>query len=152
MKCKDVQDRLTDYMSRELGTYVSEGIRVHLTGCKECSRVADELAQTMDVLRRADPERVAPTRLSVDHRKRITRSYAHPVLHWLETHHVAISLIAAAIVLICAWTVLEVSRSEPGEVDTSGVEIWVGEQVPSAPAAETGETQRVAAEADPERP
>lgn len=137
MKCKDVQDRLTDYMSRELGTYVSEAIRVHLTSCKDCSRIADDLARTMDVLRGADAQHAAPERLSADHRKRITRSYTHPFLHWLETHHVVISLIAAIVVVIGAWGVLEVSRSEPGEVELDGVEIWVGPHGTNAPPAAT---------------
>ena len=121
MKCEEIQAVLFDYMARELGESRSELVREHLRRCPVCSRAAAEIQETLTLLE-TDSKRVTdiPGTLSDEHRKRVIRSIAHPVLDSIYRHHTLVSIIAAIVaVTVVFFTVKYVTsrlpdRPQPG--------------------------------------
>jgi predicted anti-sigma-YlaC factor YlaD len=123
MKCEDIQSMLFDYMARELGSARSDLVREHLRKCEACQREAADVQQTLDMLQKAASEEAGavPSRLSASRRKRMRLALFHPVLDWIYRHHVAVSLVVAALVIVAALAILrkvriEADRPVPGPV------------------------------------
>ena len=131
MDCSEIQTRLTDYVAKETGRGVSDTIRIHLKSCAECRHTARELNDTLDILKLDSEDLLRdPTRLSEKRRARITRSYRHPFQHWIESNHIAVSLVVALVIitlLVIAFFKIA-SQDPPQEVDHSGVPVWIGEE------------------------
>jgi predicted anti-sigma-YlaC factor YlaD len=127
MMCGDIQSVLFDYMSRELGPARSELVRGHLRKCPACRKEAAEIRETLELLQVAsrDPTGV-PDRLSEDRRARLVRAYMHPVLDWVYTHHVLVSVVMAVVVIAVALAILlkvradRLDRLDPGPTVTIG--------------------------------
>lgn len=101
MKCDEIRDLLFDYMSRELGSARSVLVREHVRKCAECRAAAAEMQETIRALREASRSSEGlPVHLSDVRRLRVQRAYMHPVIAWVERHHVAVSIVVAALVII----------------------------------------------------
>ena len=107
LKCGDIQAVLFDYMTRELGAGRSELVREHLRKCTACQKEAAEIGEMVDALRGASKGGAAiEEHLSEARRKRLVRSCMHPVLDWVYSHHILMSVLAALIVLLAALGML----------------------------------------------
>ncbi|MBM4143634.1 MAG: hypothetical protein FJ225_08610 [Lentisphaerae bacterium] len=116
IKCDEIQAVLFDYMTRELGPARSELVREHLRKCPACQTAAAEIRATLDLLREASGDRAGvPARLSDERRRRLRWAFAHPVLNWIERHHVLVSLIATVLAVALALTLLRSARLRPAE-------------------------------------
>lgn len=143
MKCADVQARLVDYMGRELGTAQSDLIRSHLASCDDCRAEARDIAASLDLLKKSAADTAGvPDRLSETRRARITRSYRHPWIHWMETHHVMVSICVAAVLLVVALTAVTLLRNEVRPVE-GGVDVWIDGGPPPAAAASNAVREQV---------
>jgi anti-sigma factor RsiW len=118
---------LFDYMSRELGQGRSDLVREHLRRCEECQRAAAEIQQTLDLLHEASVfDRRVSAHLTDRRRDRVWRAFVHPVIHWIEVHHIAVSIAVAILVLAAVLFELcraRILREEPIE----GIPVVVGE-------------------------
>jgi predicted anti-sigma-YlaC factor YlaD len=107
MDCDEIQGLLFDYMTRELGQARSDLVREHLRKCEKCQTAARETGETLDLLQTAKKvEEGAPAKLSEDRRRRVMRSVMHPVMHWMETNHIIVSVIVAIVLILCILMVL----------------------------------------------
>ena len=107
--CSDIGEVLFDYMTHELGEARSLLVREHLRKCETCQARAAEIQATLDLLAGASVgRRAVPERLSDAHHARLLRALTHPLLDWIYTHHVLISVLTAALVL--AATLLGLRR------------------------------------------
>jgi predicted anti-sigma-YlaC factor YlaD len=134
VRCEDIQTVLFDYMARELGPARSELIREHLRKCPDCQAVAAEIQSTLNLLRR-DSDRTAgiPEHLSPERRRRLTWASMHPVMHWIERHHTAVSVLATLIGI--ALLLLLLRRSIVWPDDTSrGIPVTIGRPTPAGDA------------------
>ncbi|MDA0321164.1 MAG: zf-HC2 domain-containing protein [Verrucomicrobia bacterium] len=150
MNCSDIQNRLTDYISKETTGAVSDTIRIHLESCPNCRTVAKDLNETLDILKLDSEGRLGDAaQLTEERREEIVRAYTHPVIHWVETHHILVSIIVALTLILlaaAAMIVINSSRDEaPEPVD--GVEVWIGPNSPNGliapekPDSTTGSAQ-----------
>ena len=129
MNCSDIQDRLTDYISKETGSAVSDTIRIHLESCPDCRTVAKDLNDTMDILKLDSEGRLnEPGQLTEERREEIVRAYRYPMIHWVETHHMLVSLIVTlTLIVLAAAAVIVISASREDTPDpVEGVEVWIG--------------------------
>jgi hypothetical protein len=105
--CADIQLVLFDYMSRELGPARSEYVREHLRRCPECQAAAAEIQATLELVRRADPAQDgAPQRLSEKRRQHIRWAIAHPLMDWVHSHHVIVSILVALAVTALVFAIM----------------------------------------------
>jgi predicted anti-sigma-YlaC factor YlaD len=127
MKCETVLERLVEYLQREAGAAQADLIRRHLESCETCRATARELSDTLELLCRDSSRRTPiPDRLSRERRARITRSYRHPLVFWVETHHTVVSVaIALVIVLLVAATAIWFSQRPGDSLPRDGIEIWI---------------------------
>lgn len=99
--CEDIQKTLLSYMTRELGKAPSELVSRHLRKCNVCQAEAAEIRATLKLLQQESlEERHWPRRLSDEHRRRIAWTMDHPALDWLRARHVAVSILAAFLVVL----------------------------------------------------
>jgi len=137
--CHDIQAVLFDYMTRELGHARSELIREHLRRCDECKAAAGEIQATLNLLKStSQTETGLPERLSEERRARIRRASAHPVLDWIGTHHIIVSIVLAAAVVAAVISILQ--RVELWSTETpDSVTVTIG--LPGEEHAEPGAEQ-----------
>ena len=103
LECADIEKVLFDYMTHELGEGRSDLVREHLRKCESCQARAAEIRATLALLAGASAGRgPVPERLSEDRRARLVRALTHPLLDWIYTHHVLISVLAAVLILSAA--------------------------------------------------
>lgn len=107
LKCDDIRELLTDYLTHELGDSRSALVREHLRKCEHCKAAAHEMAETFDLLR-ANKGASAPDRLSDAQRARVARALKHPIICWIEVNHSLVSAVIAVflIMLLLASIVL----------------------------------------------
>jgi len=110
LKCAEIQAVLFDYMARELGEGRSDLVREHLRRCADCQKEAAEISAMLEALHEGSPEGTLEERLSDDRRKRLVRAYMHPVLDWIHSHHVMISILIALAVLVAVLGILLKTR------------------------------------------
>jgi len=126
MKCDEIQAVLFDYMTRELGEARSDLVREHLRRCPACQKDAADIGATLEALQGASPHGEIDEHLSHDRRKRLMRAYMHPLLDWVYSHHVLISIVVALIVLgvvlgmLVRKKVWSFGPPEPGHTVTIG--------------------------------
>ncbi|NQT92529.1 MAG: zf-HC2 domain-containing protein [Lentisphaerae bacterium] len=131
VKCEDIQGVLFDYMSRELGEARSVLVREHLRKCEECQAAAKDVQTTLDLLHslsRAEGD--ADSRLTDDRRRRVLRALTHPVIHWVERHHILVSFVATVLVLLVVLTVLRRVRLWRDDEYQPGPVIMIGTNMP----------------------
>jgi len=125
-RCEDMQALLFNYMTRELGQARSDLVREHLRKCEKCQAVAKDIQATMNLLRTASrSETVVPDHLSEDRRTRIIRAFTHPVIDWMDRHHIIVSIvvtIAVIVVLIVILRRMEVWKTREPE----GITVTIG--------------------------
>lgn len=125
--CAAIQETLFDYMARELGPAQSDLVREHVRRCPECQKVAADIQSTLDLLRRASHAPFdAPTRLSEKRRQRLWRALMHPILNWIYTHHVLVSLITSLIAILVILALLEKLGTHDWETPKPGPTITIG--------------------------
>jgi hypothetical protein len=101
MKCHDIRELLTDYVNRELGDSRSALVREHVRKCPECQTETREIAEALDLLRKAEGGFARmPGELSNRRKRRIGRAYRHPIIGWIEANHVAFSMITAIVLAL----------------------------------------------------
>lgn len=111
MDCESIQDILFDYMTHELGQARSDLVRQHLRKCAECRQAASGIQTTLDALRKARGESLpAPERLSDARRDRLVRACLHPVIDWIDRHHILFSLVCAVVIVLGVFLVLKGAR------------------------------------------
>lgn len=115
-RCEEIQAVLVDYMTRELGPARSALVREHLRKCPFCQTAAADIQATFELLRQASGADDSPEHLSDDRRARIHRAVMHPLMHWIERHHVLVSLAAALVLVTVLFVLLRHAR------------LWVEEQ------------------------
>ena len=126
MKCEEIQQLLFDYMTRELGEGRSDIVREHIRKCEQCRKAAAEIQSVLDALRAAaKTEKGIPDHLTEDRRALILRAFSHPIIHWIERHHVIVSILAAITIIIASFIILRQiiiykGRTEPGITVTIG--------------------------------
>ena len=122
LECKEIQEVLPAYMSRELGEAQSILIHEHLRKCETCRAEAAEIEETLALLKSSNtPDYL---RLSDDRRKRILLAVFHPAINWIDLHHKLVSIVLAVIVLATAILTLRnfaIFRDEPLE---DSIPIW----------------------------
>jgi predicted anti-sigma-YlaC factor YlaD len=146
MNCSDIQNRLTDYISKETTGAVSDTIRIHLESCPNCRTVAKDLNETLDILKLDSEGRLSDVpQLTEERREEIVRAYTHPLIHWVETHHMLVSIIAAlTLILLAAAMIVITSSHDEAPAPVDGVEVWIGPNgliAPEKPDSTTGSAQ-----------
>lgn len=125
-RCEDIQALLFNYVTRELGQARSDLVREHLRKCEKCQAVAKDIQATMNFLRTASKsETVVSDHLSKERRTRIIRAFAHPVIDWIDRHHIIVSVVvtmAVIIVLIVILRRMEVWKAREPE----GITVTIG--------------------------
>ncbi len=130
MKCEDIQSHLTDYLSRELGPYLSDAVRAHLRHCETCQSAVEELDSTINLLKSSTSLKI-PARLSDSSRRRMYRVYKHPILSWLDSNQPLIYALALIMVMTYLGIYLIVA-SQPEPYDPAKwrevqIGTWVGD-------------------------
>lgn len=124
LKCEQVSGLLTDYLSRELGDAQSVAIREHLRKCPECTAKADELDQTVELLKSLTEDTIdAPKRLSEHSRDRIRRRARHPFLAWADRWQVMIYLMILGLLFTFLMMFFAVPPAPPLEGDLVEIEM-----------------------------
>ena len=101
LTCDKVEGLLTDYLARELGDAQSIAVREHLRKCPDCAAKADELDQTVGLLKSVTNESLGtPTRLSQRSRDRIRRHARHPFISWIDKWQVMIYLMTLGLLFL----------------------------------------------------
>jgi predicted anti-sigma-YlaC factor YlaD len=137
MKCEDIQSVLLPYFSRELGRARAALIREHIRKCDSCRTAAVDMQATLALLRAASrAEKTQPTHLSESRRKRIIRAITHPVLDWLIVHHILVSVLIAAAVLVWLFVWMRDATRQEEEDMGYPVQIIHQEQLPPTPDRE----------------
>lgn len=125
--CESIQGVLFDYLSRELGSARSEWVREHLRKCPDCKKAAADMQSAVDLLRKASrEERGMATALSDDRRKRLRRALLHPVLDWMDRHHILASVCAALAALAVLLLLLRHVREAGDRPPEAGPTIFYG--------------------------
>lgn len=107
VNCEVIQSLLFDYMSHELGQARSGLVREHLRKCADCQKAAAEIQETLNLLKKSAGQAAAmPDRLSQDRRDRIRWAFTHPVMHWIERHHIMVSMAVAIIIVIVLGAIM----------------------------------------------
>ena len=133
VRCEDIRDLLFDYMSRELGKARSEFVREHLRKCPDCKRQAAEIQSTLDLLSTASREKTnLPSRLSDERRKKLYWWYSHPVMRWIENHHIAFSLAIAVLIIAIIGLILHSARLFREDPEEEIFPVWIGNKFNTA--------------------
>jgi len=133
VRCEDIRDLLFDYMSRELGKARSELVREHIRRCEDCKRQAAEIQSTLDLLNAAGKESDhIPSRLSDERRKKLYWWYSHPIMRWIEKHHIVFSLAITLIVIAVLTFVLSRAKIFEEEPEVDIFPVWIGDKLPNA--------------------
>ena len=129
-KCSEIQPLLFDFLARELGDARADLVRNHLAKCDACRQAAAEMERTLGMLRTASEASAgAGERLSSERRERVWHAYAHPVLDWLFSRHLAVSAVAALAVLwalvflgwrVAIWWHAHMEPGRPSWVEDAG--------------------------------
>lgn len=131
--CEDIRDLLFDYMSHELGKARSQLVREHIRRCEDCKKQAAEIQSTLELLNDASKQKAdLPSRLTDERRKKLYWWYSHPMMRWIENHHVIFSLAVAALILAILLGVLyraKIFKERPDEVVFP---VWIGDKLPNA--------------------
>jgi len=140
MHCEEIQDLLFDYMSRELGESRSAFVREHLRKCPDCQAAAREIKDTVDLLHAASADQAGlPERLSEDRRHRILWAVMHPILDWIYSHHILVSLVMTIMAALVGFCVLRKVHLWTVDMPTPGPTVIIGtaptDHTASAPAA-----------------
>jgi anti-sigma factor RsiW len=127
MDCSEIQGVLFDYMARELGPARSNLVREHLRHCENCRRTAAEMQSTMDALRAASrlPSGVAE-HLSGDRQRQLARVIMHPLLDWITTHHVLVSILAAIVAFLLGFLIISRIHVRLDDDVKEGTEVIIG--------------------------
>ena len=137
VRCEDIQELLFDYMSRELGQARSVLVREHLRKCEACTRQAAEIQSTLDLLSNASKEETnAPSKLTDERRKKLYWWYSHPIMLWIEQHHMIVSLIITILVLAIAGLILARTKGWKKEEPGTVYPVFIGKRLPAMPNAE----------------
>ena len=129
--CEDIRDLLFDYMSHELGKARSQLVREHIRRCDECRKQAAEIQSTLDLLSAAGKEETdIPSRLTDERRKKLYWWFTHPVMRWIENHHIIFSLVIAAIILAILTFVLSKAKIVEEEPEVEVFPVWIGDKLP----------------------
>jgi predicted anti-sigma-YlaC factor YlaD len=122
-RCEDIQSVLFDFLSRELSTAQSDVVREHLRRCEACRRSAAELQHTVELLRAADRPDAAPAHLSEERHRRLVWAIMHPVLEWVDGHHVLVSITIALLAVALAIGLLREKPESAPPDDEEGVSV-----------------------------
>ncbi len=132
VRCEDIRDLLFDYMSHELGKARSQLVREHIRRCEDCKRQAAEIQSTLDLLSGASKQETdLPSRLTDERRKKLYWWYSHPVMRWIEKHHVVFSLVVAVIILAILTLVLYRAKIFKDRPDEDVFPVWIGDKLPT---------------------
>lgn len=142
MRCEEIRSALFEYMTRELGDGRASLVREHLRRCPDCTKAAEQVQATLALFQGA----AAMTRrdglhLTEERRSRVRWVFAHPLCDWIVRHHIAVSIIIAALVLcaVLLWLRLEGLRVRPDPI-TDGVRITVRTSLDGETSAVVGST------------
>ena len=131
IKCEDIQELLFDYMSRELGQARSTLVREHLRRCSECKHQAAEIQATLEMLNSASKEDSdLPSKLTDARRKKLYWWYSHPIMLWIENHHVLVSLVVTLIVIAILAVVAATAKLWEEDPPEDIYPIWIGDKLP----------------------
>ncbi|MFC1498606.1 anti-sigma factor family protein [Verrucomicrobiota bacterium] len=146
MKCEDIQEVLFDYMARELGDARSVLVREHMRKCEQCRSEAAEIQATIDLLRTDSKDDAGiPDHLSEERRARIIRALAHPVIHWIERHHILVSVIVTIMVIVVLLGFLKGVKMFKSRLEDPGVTVTVRhyEKLPPLDEIQTNGLERI---------
>lgn len=128
LSCEDIQHLLFAYMTRELGPARSDVVREHMRKCEKCQAAGAEIQATMDALRSSSElDSGLPDRLSDEHRERIIWAFTHPVMDWIDRHHVLVSILVAILVIALSFVIIRVVETWPEEILEPGPTVIIGE-------------------------
>lgn len=117
LRCEDIREVLPDYVTRSLGGSRSELVREHLRQCADCRAEAAEMHKMLELLREArQTEGGGPRHLSKDRHDRVIRALMHPVISWIERHHILVSAVVTVLLialLLIFLRGLKIWKSEP---------------------------------------
>lgn|GEM_PF-1932754 len=105
-RCEEIQPLLLDFLTRELGGARADVIREHLRRCSACRAAASEMQTTVEALRRVPGAGEGDQKLSEKHRARILKSITHPILAWMDRHHVLVSIIVVIVAALAVFALL----------------------------------------------
>ncbi|MBN2302782.1 MAG: zf-HC2 domain-containing protein [Lentisphaerae bacterium] len=127
LKCDDIQALLFSYMTRELGSARSDLVREHIRKCPVCQAAAADVQAALDALRDSSAfDDQLPKRLSDKRREHIVWAYTHPVMDWIDRHHVMVSMIIAAIALAAAIALVRIVEKWPENLPEPGPTVIIG--------------------------
>lgn len=128
LSCEDIQPLLFAYMTRELGQARADVVREHIRKCEKCQAAGAEIQATLDALRgSSELDSTLPDRLSDKHRERIIWAFTHPVMDWIDRHHVLVSVLVAILVIGLTFIIVRVVETWPEEVLEPGPTVIIGE-------------------------
>lgn len=131
VRCEDIQELLFDYMSRELGQARSVLVREHLRKCEACTRQAAEIQSTLDLFSNASKEEAdLPSRLTDERRKNLYWWFSHPIMLWIEKHHVLFSLAVTLIVIAILALIAARAKMWEEEPEEDIYPIWIVDKLP----------------------
>ncbi len=96
--CAQIREALFDYLAHELGDKQSYLVREHLLHCEECRREAASIQATLNFLK-ADTSVRPPEHLSSGVRRRLERTFLHPLLDWCYVHRRLVASTAALVIV-----------------------------------------------------
>jgi predicted anti-sigma-YlaC factor YlaD len=129
LKCEEIQNLLTDYMSHELGEARSNLVREHLRICKQCRTKASEIQKAISILQKAAQIQTdIPKKLSDRHRERIVNAALHPLREWFYVHYISIVIFVIILLIGMAIIFTKVIQQKSREipVDESAIPIRIG--------------------------
>jgi len=124
MNCEEIQSKLSEYVENLSDPEIRAGISNHLSGCDRCRAEANEITQTIQLVR-ALPEMEPPagfvTRIMVQVREPVTK--LHFWQRFFFPFHIKLPLHAAAVILISILAVYlyhkEPQQKQIGEAESS---------------------------------
>ena len=129
LPCEDIRALMMDYMQRDLGEGRSDVIREHTRRCPSCREHLAELQKTLGLLHDTSfPHGSVPEHLSDQHRARLARALMHPVLDWIYVHHILVSTLFTALVILALVIGLRRYRVWKENAIEPGIPVTIGKE------------------------
>lgn len=132
IRCEDIQALLFDYMSHELGSARAVLVREHLRRCEACTSEAAEIQSTLELLSNAKQNETGiPDHLTEDRRKKLLWWISHPVMRWIEKHHIITAFTVTILIMAVIGILLAKAKLWKEDPPEEVFPIWIRDRLPA---------------------